>query len=524
MTDLVILEHEIPDVWPSGMESELRRLDDICEDNTEERLDLQEYPFITIDGADAQDFDDAVYAEPNRGEWRLWVAIADVSYYVSASSIIDQVANERGNSVYFPDRVVPMLPAILSNDLCSLKQGEKRFVIVCEIEIKTDGSIRNWRFHQATICSHSRLTYDTVARYMSTGDTGVLDGVSRQARRNIDNLVAVWQSLCVSRNGRGSIDFDFPEVRMEYNHKGQIENVCAIQRSNAQRLIEECMLIANVCAAKELEAGSKQALYRIHEAPTLDNIGNLRRFMSGLGLTLGKGRLPTAEDYSGALVMAREKGLPIDVLQSMMLRSMKQAVYSSIKGPHFALGYQTYTHFTSPIRRYPDLVVHRLLKQRFGWGAGQKKWQVENQKDLTQVADHCSDTDRRAESAVRKVEQYLKAEFMQGKVGQRLSGIVSGVTEFGVFVQLSDYLIDGLVHVSNLGEEYFEFDPDCQELIGKATGSKIRLGDRMEVTVVRVDLDRGQVDFLMGNHETMSQRRRKHKVKNRRVHLRGEAQ
>ena len=275
------------------------------------------------------------------------------------------------------------------------------------------------------------------------------------------------------------------------------------------------MLAANVCAARVLEEKHGGTLYRIHEAPATEDVVNLGRLLSGFGLTLGKGRSPTAGDYSDTLIAARaKKDVPIEMLQAMMLRSMRQAAYSSAKGPHFALGYPVYTHFTSPIRRYPDLVVHRLLKQEFGWGKRNKGKAV----DLEGVANHCSFTDRRAEIAVRDVLQWLKAEFMQDKVGQAFLGMVSGVTEFGVFVQLLNYLIDGLVHVSELGEEYFGFDPLRQELIGSGSGRKIRLGDRMKVIVARVDLNQGRVDFLpQDDREVRQPGKGRRRVKRRRA-------
>ena len=492
-TETAILEHSIPDAWPSGIERELQRLDCVARNSVNKRLDLRELPFITIDGADARDFDDAVYAHSELGGWKLWVAIADVSYFVQPDSVLDKVAYNRGNSVYFPDRVVPMLPEVLADDLCSLRQGEDRFSLACEIEINIDGSIQDWRFHEATICSHARLTYDAVGTYLGTGRTEELNDFPLEVLKNLDSLMGVYQSLVAGRNKRGSVDFEFSEAKMEYTKEGRIQNIRAVARNDAQRLIEECMLAANVCAARVLEEKHGGTLYRIHEAPATEDVVNLGRLLSGFGLTLGKGRSPTAGDYSDTLIAARaKKDVPIEMLQAMMLRSMRQAAYSSTKGPHFALGYPVYTHFTSPIRRYPDLVVHRLLKQEFGWGKRNKGKAV----DLEGVANHCSFTDRRAEIAVRDVLQWLKAEFMQDKVGQAFLGMVSGVTEFGVFVQLLNYLIDGLVHVSELGEEYFGFDPLRQELIGSGSGRKIRLGDRMKVIVARVDLNQGRVDFL----------------------------
>jgi ribonuclease R len=499
-----IQNHDIPLDWPDGIEDELEKIQSWVGREENRRLDLRDLPFVTIDGADARDFDDAVYGESEQDGWKLWVAIADVSYFVPLDSQLDRVAARRGNSVYFPNRVVPMLPETLSNDLCSLVPGQDRYVMVCEIRINKSGQIRSSLFHQAIISSQARLTYDAVQGYLEGGAAPQLDPVSPEIRKSLGDLCGIVQALTVERKNRGSIDLEIPEARIKYSNTGEIENICRVYRNDAHRLIEECMLTANLCAARLLEAKAVPALFRLHEEPASEDIVSLRQSLAGFGLTMSKKPSPPARDLAEVLSRARNKAVSVDMVQLLLLRSMKQAIYSATKGPHFALGYPVYTHFTSPIRRYPDLVVHRLLKKRLGWRQNPKDNEHPSDTDLVDIATHCSFTERRAESAEREVARQLTAEFMQKKIGLQFAGVISGVTEFGVFVQLNDFPIDGLIHVSKLGPEYFLFDAPRSQLTGQSSGRVWRLGGLVRVVVARVDLAKGRIDFSLKQHNGKS--------------------
>jgi ribonuclease R len=499
-----IQNHDIPVDWPDGIEDEVEKIQSSVGREEGRRLDLRDLPFVTIDGADARDFDDAVYGESEQGGWKLWVAIADVSYFVPLGSRLDRVAERRGNSVYFPNRVVPMLPEILSNDLCSLVPDQDRYVMVCEIRINKSGQIRSSLFHQAIISSQARLTYDAVQGYLDGRATPRSGLVSREIQKSLDDLCGIVEALTIERKIRGSIDLEIPEARIKFSNTGGIENICRVYRNDAHRLIEECMLAANLCAARLLEAKTVPALFRLHEDPAYEDIVSLRQSLAEFGLTMSRKSSPSARDLAEVLCSARNKTVSVDIVQMLLLRSMKQAVYSANKGPHFALGYQVYTHFTSPIRRYPDLVVHRLLKKRLGWKQSQKNNEHLASTDLVDIAAHCSHTERRAESAEREVARQLTAEFMQKRIGLRFAGVISGVTEFGVFVQLNDFPIDGLIHVSKLGLEYFLFDASRSQLTGQTSGRVWRLGDAVRIVVERVDLEKGRIDFSLAQHNGKS--------------------
>jgi ribonuclease R len=496
--------HDIPVDWPDGIEDELEKIQLLAGSEENRRLDLRDLPFVTIDGADARDFDDAVYGESEQDGWKLWVAIADVSYFVPSDSRLDRVAARRGNSVYFPNRVVPMLPEILSNNLCSLVPDQDRYVMVCEMRINKSGQIRSSLFHQAIISSQARLTYDAVQGYLDGGPTAGSELVSREIQKSLDDLSGIVHALTIERKTRGSIDLEIPEARIKFSNTGGIEDIFRVYRNDAHRLIEECMLAANLCAARLLEAKTIPALFRLHEDPASEDILSLRQSLAGFGLTMSRKPSPSARDLAEVLCSARNNAVSVDIVQMLLLRSMKQAVYSAAKGPHFALGYPVYTHFTSPIRRYPDLVVHRLLKICLGWKRSQKNNEQPAGIGLADIAAHCSNTERRAESAEREVARQLTAEFMQKKIGLQFAGVISGVTAFGVFVQLNDFPIDGLIHVSKLGPEYFLFDGPRSQLTGQSSGQVWRLGDFVRVVVARVDLEKGRIDFSLGQHNGKS--------------------
>ena len=479
--EIALRKHDLPHEWPQDVVEAAKRLPNkVPAKDIKGCKDLRSFPFVTIDGETAKDFDDAVYCERSGKSFRLWVAIADVSHYVKPGDPIDREAYERGNSVYFPRRVIPMLPEELSNELCSLKPDVDRLVMVCEMEVSGGGVLRHYEFYPGVIHSHERMTYTKVA--------AMIEG--REASRpEIDNLFLVFKALLGAREKRGAIDFESVETRMIFDAAGKIERIVRVERNDAHRLIEECMLAANVSASDFLEKNAQPTLFRIHEGPTPEKLGGLRAMLKDFGLTLSGGDEPHARDYQALL--ARIKDRPYaGMLQTVMLRSLQQAVYSPDNVGHFGLAYDAYAHFTSPIRRYPDLLVHRAIKAVL---AG-KRYEA---GELAGVGMHCSETERRADDATRDVEAWLKSYYMQDHVGDEFDGIVSGVTSFGLFVTLDELYVDGLVHVSDLGPDYYKFDPQRHTLKGERTGVKYQLGGRVRVKVVRVSLEQSKIDFVL---------------------------
>ena len=451
------------------------------------RTDIRDLPLVTIDGETAKDFDDAVYCEADRGGFRLVVAIADVSHYVTPGDVLDIEARARGNSVYFPRRVIPMLPERLSNDLCSINPKVERLAVACDMKIDTRGEIQDYRFFPAVMRSHARLTYTQVAA-MLEAPSAAAHGQGPLVP-HLDQLYRLYKLLAKARAKRGAIDFETIETEMIFNDQGKIERIVPVKRNDAHRLIEECMLAANVCASDFLLRHDHPMLYRIHEGPTPEKLAGLREFLKGFGLSLGGGDEPHARDY--AKLLTRVKDRPdAQLLQTVMLRSLRQAVYSPDNVGHFGLAYESYTHFTSPIRRYPDLLVHRAIKAALK----NKRYDPGNWHEL---GERCSQTERRADEATRDVVNWLKCFYMQDKVGEAFEGSISAVTSFGVFVALDEVYVEGLVHVSELGKDYFHFDAGKHHLIGERTAQRFRLGDRIRVRVVRVDLDTARIDFTL---------------------------
>jgi ribonuclease R len=478
------------------------------------RIDLRDVPFVTIDGEDARDFDDAVYCTPSndtKGGWRLLVAIADVSHYVLQGTPIDQEATKRGTSVYFPRRVIPMLPEKLSNGLCSLNPGVDRLVLVCDMIIGAKGAMKAYQFYNGVIHSAARLTYNQV--WDSLTDPQCLSAKSMgHVYSDVENLYALFKVLFESRQRRGAIEIDSVETQVMLDQEGKIEKIVPKRRNDAHRLIEECMLAANVCAADFLERSKHLSLYRVHEGPTVEKLQNLRTFLRSVGLTLEGGDDPTSMDYAN--LMKKVQGRPDQVLlQTMMLRSMQQAIYTPHNSGHFGLAYSAYTHFTSPIRRYPDLMVHRAIKSLL---AGKRfvplplddrefedfdpKRRVDKAEELArweQAGNWFSSTERRADEASRDVMSWLKCFFMKERVGDTFLGHVSGVTSFGLFVTLDALYVEGLVHVSELGTEYFQYVDSLHELRGERSGMRYRLTDPIHVQVSRVDLDARRIEFRL---------------------------
>ena len=482
--------HEIPHHWNEVVLQEVHQIaPEVAEQDKHGRLDLRARPFVTIDGADARDFDDAVYCEPSDTGFRLFVAIADVSHYVQKDTAIDQEAVQRGTSVYFPGEVIPMLPEMLSNGLCSLNPRVDRLVMVCEMDVGTSGAIKSYRFHEAMIHSHARLIYEQVAHFLFDGGA---DETCEPLRHDLQNLKLVYQALAKARKKRHAIEFDTKEVVFEYNDERKIENIHPYERNEAHLLIEECMIAANICAAKFLKQHKVPALYRIHEGPNPDKVLDMVEFLAVYGVHMRTSDLQP-EDYAEALEKVSSRP-EFDMIQTVMLRSMLQASYSpDTKVGHFGLALKDYAHFTSPIRRYPDLLVHRGIRHMLQHGSNSGFAYDLNQ--MTALGDSCSRFERRADLATRDAADWLKCEYLQKHVGQEFQGIVTTVTGFGLFVQLMDLMIDGLVHVTSLKRDYYQFDAIHHRLIGEQTGRIYQLGDQVTVQVMRVDMEDRKIDF-----------------------------
>jgi len=508
--EIAIRTHQLPYEWPASVQEAANHFSsEIPQEALTNRKDLRDKAFVTIDGEDARDFDDAVYCEPQKdGGWRLWVAIADVSYYVRPNNPLDVEAQERGTSVYFPGQVIPMLPEILSNDLCSLKPKIDRLCLISECHIDAHGQLIDYQFYPGVIHSQARLTYTQVSLILEESDAAVIEQCEN-VLEPLYNLHALFCILLEARLRRGAIDFPSTETKIIFGTDKKIEKIIPAERNVAHRIIEECMLTANVSAALFLLKHKVPALYRVHDNPDAQKIIELRKYLATFGLQLTGGDNPTPRDYLllTEQINAREDA---SVLQTMLLRSMSQAVYSDKNIGHFGLAYDAYTHFTSPIRRYPDLIVHRAISSILA---------QHQDKSLTTgfvktVAEHCSMTERRADEASRDVTNWLKCEFMKDKVGETFTGIVSGVTSFGLFVQLQDIFIDGLVHVTALPSDFYHYEPSRQALVGEHSGMKYHLGDALLVRVTRVDLGTRKIDFdLVSKQSTTQNKTTKNKTK-----------
>ncbi|WP_372831734.1 ribonuclease R [Pontibacterium sp.] len=509
---VAIANYDVPDEWPDDVRQEIGDLSAEVEESAKSnRVDLRALPLVTIDGEDAKDFDDAVYAEKKRsGGWRLWVAIADVSWYVRPNSALDIEGHNRGNSVYFPEFVVPMLPELLSNGLCSLNPHVDRLAMVCEMTISESGNLSSYKFYEAVIQSHARLTYTKVGKMLMEAESD--EGQRLRAEYNevvphLESLHSLYRGLRAARDTRGAIDFETTETRIMFGEARKIEKIVPVTRNDAHKLIEECMLCANVATARFLSKLKVPSLYRVHEGPKEQKLTSLRAYLGELGLNLGGGEEPSPSDYQ--LLAEQIEGRPDrHVIQTMMLRSMRQAVYSPDNKGHFGLAYTAYTHFTSPIRRYPDLMVHRAIRAMIHSSKEDRTIGRPDEfslnmdfqygysmEQMLQLGEHCSMTERRADDATRDVVAWLKCEYMQDQVGEEFDGVISAVTGFGVFVELEDVFVEGLIHVTALPGDYYNFDAAKQRLVGERTRKNFRLGDRLRVQVVRVDLDERKIDF-----------------------------
>jgi ribonuclease R len=529
--EIAVRKFAVPHEFPAAVLEQADALPDgVLPKEFRGRVDLRDVPLVTIDGEDARDFDDAVYCLPiggKRKSWRLIVAIADVSHYVKPGEPLDVEAQNRSTSVYFPRRVIPMLPEKLSNGLCSLNPNVDRLVMVCDCVVSGKGSIDAYQFYPAVMHSHARLTYTDVWDALSVPG-------SRAAQRigdlmpHLQNLYALYEVLAQAREARGAIDLETVETYIVCDPNGRIEKIVPRVRNDAHKLIEECMLAANVCAADFLARGRQPSLYRVHEGPTPERLANVRTLLKTLGLHLEGGDDPEPSDYAQLLKKVRQRP-DAQLLQTVLLRSMQQAIYSPHNSGHFGLAYKAYAHFTSPIRRYPDLLVHRSIKAildkrpyapvvtgtpdavaaplaaRAALRAAQaRKNAAPNEANAVweKLGLLCSANERRADDASRDVEAWLKSYYMRERVGETFSGTVSAVTPFGIFIVLDDLFVEGLVHVSELGSEYFLFNEPLHELRGERTGMRYRLGDRLTVQVARVDLEARRIEFRLVKGDT----------------------
>ncbi len=491
---VAVRAHNLPHQWPEPVEREVARLpDEVGPADTADRVDLRDLPLVTIDGADARDFDDAVHAQRTRGGWRLWVAIADVSAYVHPGSGLDKEAFERGNSVYFPRQVIPMLPEKLSNGLCSLNPQVDRLCMVCEMRVDREGEVTQSRFYRAVMRSHARLIYEDVAAALEAPD-GAQGRALSALMPHLQTLSTVFEALLKARQKRGAIDFDSTETRIQFSEARKIEAIVPVQRTRAHRMIEECMIAANVQAARFVEKAKVPTLYRIHQKPDPLKVQALRELLAVRGLTLGGGAEPEAADYAAMLAQAQTQGRDdLSVVQTLMMRSLMQARYEPENVGHFGLALTHYAHFTSPIRRYPDLLLHRAIAHAM---SKRKPDSFEyDSTAMTAAGAHCSMTERRADEATRDVTTWLKCEFMRHRVGEVYEGAVISVASFGLFVELKGLYIEGLVHVSNLRNDYYAFDPARQRLVGSRTQQVYKLGQAVRVKVVRVNLDERKIDL-----------------------------
>jgi ribonuclease R len=484
--EIALRKHALPYEFGDSVQAQARRLPHaVRARDFAGRRDLRHLPLVTIDGETARDFDDAVLCEPQGKGFRLWVAIADVSHYVEHDSALDLEARARGNSVYFPRRVIPMLPEELSNGLCSLNPEVDRLCMVCELAVDAHGAIARYEFYPAVMHSHARLTYTAVAAALAGSRDAVPEAILPQLR----HLYRLFESLAKARKRRGAIDFETVETRMDFDEQGKVRDIAPVARNDAHRLIEECMLAANVCASDILQRHGHTALYRIHEGPTAEKLADLREFLGEFGLQLSGGDQPHAKDYAKLLERIRDRP-DCQLLQTVLLRSLRQAVYSPRNVGHFGLAYESYTHFTSPIRRYPDLLIHRAIKAVLAGGRYAPG-------DWTALGEHCSRTERRADEATRDVEAWLKCYYMRERIGEAFSATISGVAGFGIFVALDRVYVEGMVHVSELGNDYYHFDAARHQLVGERTRRRFRLGDRLQVRLVRADLETTRLDFVL---------------------------
>ncbi len=498
-TDIAIHSHGIPFEWPKSVLGEIKAYGAEVPRNAKAgREDLRGVSLVTIDGADARDFDDAVFCEKSGSGWRLLVAIADVSHYVGVATELDKEATRRGTSVYFPDRVVPMLPEVLSNGLCSLNPAVDRLCMVCEMRVSAEGKVTRSSFYEAVMRSKARMTYGQVADFLGGRKK---NAVPRDLQASISELHELYQAFAKARRRRGAIEIDLPQTQFKLNEDGEIERIEVVPRNDAHRLIEECMIAANVEAAKFLKKHRIPGLYRVHPKPDPDRFAELRLYLTSLGLKVAHPDHVEPRHFT-QLTRQIEDRPDATAITMAMLRSLTHAEYSPKNVGHFGLSLQSYAHFTSPIRRYPDLLVHRAIRHIVR--GGKPGLYDYSPKDMERLGAITSAHEKRAEEATRDVEAWLKCQYMEGHLGDEFDGVITGVTNFGLFVQITDLLTDGLVHVTSLANDYYKYDSGSQRLIGERSGRVFSLGEPMRVRVQRVDMESRKIDFRPVDEEPAS--------------------
>ena len=504
--EMAIHNHGIPNVWADAVCEEIKLITEDFRD-FENRIDLRGTPLITIDGDKARDFDDAVYCSSKpQGGWRLIVAIADVSYFVKTGSPIDTLASQRGNSVYFHNTVIPMLPEVLSNNLCSLLPGKDRFCFACEIHLDDSGQIVRYEFYEAIMNSYARMTYSEVSEILENPVHPRSENlIPPELATQLDSLNTLCDLLLLRRKERGALNFESQETEMFLDSQGRIEEIRPVIRLRAHEIIEETMLCANSCAAEFLQNRNIPVLYRVHKGPSEERLSSLREFLGSAGLGLAGGDNPQPSDYQNVLVACKDRE-DASLIQLVLLRSMSRACYQSINEGHFGLNYSVYVHFTSPIRRYSDLLVHRAIKHALGVSmdvskgsdfAMEKAEQLLKPSTLEDLGNLLSFTERRAEEAARDVTSWLKCEFLLDKIGQEVEGVVVGVQSFGLFILMDELFVEGLIHVKALPRDYYYYEDKLQRLVGERSGQVFKLGQRIKAIVSRVDLQKRKIDLTL---------------------------
>ncbi|RUM80893.1 MAG: ribonuclease R [Candidatus Thioglobus sp.] len=487
-TDSALYRNGIPVDFSEEALAQTAELPTVVTDKDKKgRIDITDMKLVTIDGEDSRDFDDAVFAEPTNKGWKLVVAIADVSHYVIEGSDLDNDAIDRGNSVYFPRRVVPMLPEALSNGLCSINPDVERLCMTCEMNIDSEGNLLDYKFYPAVMLSHARLTYTKVSQILEHHDQALTNEYA-SVLDNLNTLYDLYKALKAARTKRGVMDFDRIESQIIFNDNGKIDDIIARSRNDAHKLIEECMLMANQATAKFLAHNDEDFLYRIHPKPTAEKVETTRQFLTAVGLTLEGGVQPESKHFAKVLVDAKGRD-DENIIKTVVLRTMKQAVYTPANEGHFGLAFEDYTHFTSPIRRYPDLLVHRAINRVLD------KKKRKPSKKMIETGAHLSVTERRADDASRDVEQWLKCEYMRDKVGDTFNGVISGVAGFGIFIELTDVFVEGMIAMRDMKDDYYIFDDVHHQLKGERTGRTFQLGDTIKIQVASVSLDDRQMVF-----------------------------
>jgi len=485
----ILSSHQIPYQWPRAVLDQEKKIS-FKEKEIQKRRDLRNLPFITIDGEDAKDFDDAVYCAKENSGWSLFVAIADVSHYVTKNSAIDEEALKRGTSIYLPGRVIPMLPEKISNNLCSLLPNKDRLAMICEMSIDENGKMASYSFYPGVIRSQARLTY-TQANEIITGNK-IAEKKYSAFVEDIQNLHRLYTKLKGLKDKRGAIEFNSKEIKFVFNQKEEITDIQSTERNDAHCIIEECMILANISAASFIRNNKIPGLYRIHDLPTQEKLDELKNFLEDFGLSLRTAKKPTSKNYAKLLKKIKNEDKQ-SLIQIIMLRSLPQAEYNYKNIGHFGLSLENYTHFTSPIRRYPDLITHRIIKNALGKNRARKHLYLLD--DVSFLGAHCSDTERKAEEAARDIQDFFKCLYMQDKIGKTFKGVISTVTSFGIFVEIENIFVSGLVHIKQLKKDYYHFEPDNHRLYGEHTGHIYQIGEKVKIKLAAVNINEGKIDF-----------------------------